>query len=398
MKPTHIAVIGGGAAGLTCAALLAEAGHEVNLYEANRPLQKVLASGNGRCNFTNETIAPRFYTGGTASFAESTLRAFGAQEAVLFFRRLGLLSKSLKSGMVYPYAMDAKTVAHTLQLWAEKAGVILHLDQMVQNVEKGFSLETEQGRKTSDIVVVATGGAYTAKGTFSPAYRLVKNLGHRITPLHPGIVALTTGEPDLCTKLAGLRRAVRLKICSEQNAESEFSYTGDILFAGGCLSGIAALKASNRCLERLQNGERCFVELDFYPEMAETELQSFFQNVRAAHPTWSLRQVVSASLHERLVDVVLRRATQDKQKDAWKQVTHFVKHFLLEITGSRKKDRGQVTCGGIATEQVNPQTLESLQVPGLYFAGEVLDVQGECGGYNLHWAWASAHAVANALR
>lgn len=398
MKPNRIAVIGGGAAGLTCAALLAEVGREVHLYEAHSLLQKVLASGNGRCNFTNETMETRFYTGGTASFVEPTLRTFGAREAVLFFKRLGLLSKTLKSGMTYPYAMDAKTVVRTLQNWAENAGVVFHLEETVKNLKKGFCFDTSQGERTAERVVVATGGAYTAKGVFSPAYRLVKDLGHTITPLHPGIVALTTSEPDLCTRLAGLRRAVRLTLCPEEASDSEFSYTGDVLFAGGCLSGIVALKASNRCLERLQSGARCFVELDFYPDVEETALLSFFQRVQKAHSNWDVREVLGGSLQEPLLDVVLRRMAREKTKDVWRQAVHWTKHFSLEITGSRKKDRGQVTCGGISTEQVDPQTLESRLVSGLYFVGEVLDVQGECGGYNLHWAWASAHAAAAALQ
>lgn len=424
----RISIIGGGAAGTMCACLLAEAGFtSVELFEAGDALlRKVAATGNGRCNFTNKKIGASHYTGGSYEFASEILEHFDSEAAQEMFYRLGVPAVALESGMVYPHTMSARSLCDALETRLKHAEIKVRLNTKIVRIEKPetagpYRLFDEQGKAGEfETVILATGGAFgIGRDERSEGYRLATELGHTMTRLHPGIVALRVVENDICKRLRGLRCQVALTVLdgeTEEKADSagfrealkglsakeleRISFRDEVLFADYGISGIAALKASNLCLDLLAEGKRCSVELDFYPDMKRKKLAAYLRCLCSLYSARTAEEVLCGMLPEGLAVEVLRSVGVDPGRGANRLsdeeielVSHAIKHFRLHVTGPRKKDHGQVTCGGINTEEVDPVTLESRLRSGLFFMGEMLDVQGRCGGYNLHWAWASAARV-----
>lgn len=413
-----IVIIGAGASGTSLAVQMAEVANvSVSLLEASdAPLRKLLATGNGRCNFTNQQISASCYTGEGRTFVREIVSAYGVDEAKRQFLELAVPSKTLESGMVYPYSMSAKSVCDALlHALGHQRNARLYCGERVVQIEKSdcgvFSIHSDSGKRwTAEVVVLATGGAYgIGKEEVSNGYRLVKGLGHAVTRLHPGIVALTTSEAGWCKRVAGVKHHVRLAIGDgsargDAPFERESFYEGDLLFTEYGISGIAVLKASNHCLDLVACGAKCSVWIDFFPDWTDLQLHAYLSGLIVKRGSWTLAQLLSGMLPGALAQAFPERIALSKnQKTALlspqdlSRLIKGLKSLPLTVTGARKKDRGQITCGGISLERINARTLESTSCPGLFFAGEVLDVQGICGGYNLHWAWASANRIAQTL-
>ncbi|MDY3051715.1 MAG: aminoacetone oxidase family FAD-binding enzyme [Ndongobacter sp.] len=413
-----IIIIGAGASGVSLAVQMAEMSDvSITLLESSdKPLRKLLATGNGRCNFTNAQMSASCYTGEGRAFVREIVTAYGTKEAKRQFLDLAVPSRTMESGMVYPYSMSAKSVCDALlHALTHQENARLYCTERVVQIEKSargaFSVRSDSGRAwTAEAVVLATGGAYgVGKKEVSNGYRLVKELGHTTTRLHPGIVALTVTEAGWCKRVTGVKQHVRLDITSRAKqssapAERLFSYEGDLLFTDYGISGIAVLKASNQCLDLVARGEECVVHVDFFPEWKVPELNAYLNVLITKRGDWTLAQLLSGMLQHALAQALPERvALPGARKTALlssqelMRLTEGLKGLPLTVTGARKKDRGQITCGGLSLEYVNAGTLESTLCPGLFFAGEVLDVQGICGGYNLHWAWASADRIAQTL-
>lgn len=404
-----IAIVGGGASGFALAGLLSEKKKELNLeiaiYEqGTAPLRKVRATGNGRCNFTNRNMAPDFYTGGSSSFVKPILERFSFPQALDFFDSLGMPTVSLESGMTYPRTQMAETVASLLYAKALHGGVELFTEKKAVELKrsgKGFEIQWEGPGKTSsatypDLVVLSTGGAFgIGKKEWSNGYSLVKSLGHHLRPIHPGIVALTVQEKDLCQALCGLKMEAdfNLTIGNEQEEKKD---AGDLIFTDYGLSGIGIFRLSNQVLDALQDEKEIQLKINLFPDWPEENFSSYLYR-QFQKNAWTAEEVARGILPNKAAGPLLKRAGIDPKAPAksltWEETRTFsalLHGLVFHPTGRRKKDHGQITCGGIATDQVNAQTLMSTIQPGLFFTGEVLDVQGICGGYNLHWAWASA--------
>lgn len=407
----RVAIVGGGASGMMCAYLLAKRGAAVTVYEKEaRVLRKLLATGNGRCNFTNASMDISYYTGGSGYRIQSVLDAFDAEVAKDAFLALGVPSKTLESGMVYPHTMSAKTVQSALESACEREDVEVvtgaHVTRILQKDDNAFRIYFEEGKpQTFDRVVLATGGAFgIAKGSRSNGHDLATGLGHDVTPLHPGIAALEVRERALCKRLAGMKVFARLDVYEGDHLRLARSYEDDLLFTDTGISGIATLKASNTCLDILQAGLPCAVDVDFYPEQTQDELVSVIEGVAQKNPTLSVVSLIEGMMPQQIAKVLVHQVGV-KPKDLvgelgrkkTQRIVEQIKKWSFHVVGVRSGDLGQVTCGGVDLHDVSMETLESKLIKGLYFTGEVLDVQGECGGYNLHWAWASAHAVKRAI-
>ncbi len=409
-----LAIIGGGAAGTSLVSFLAVRGRgkeipETDLFESSQQtLRKVRASGNGRCNFTNRNMGAEFYTGSEKDFVKQGLDLFSYEEACSFFRSLGLPHRSLESGMTYPLSMRADSLCQVLEAGLKYSNCRVHIGREIVNINKdseGFGLQAkakDKGKPINygpyDVVVLASGGAYgIGKKEWSCGYSLAKGLGHTVSPLHAGIVGLKVQEKDFCKKLSGLKIIAGLSYGSKYLED-------DLLFTDYGLSGMAVFRASNEILDFAEEQNNYKIQVDLVPEINAEDLLEELSFLFKNRESWSIEDCLQGYLHKDILVESLKKSGLDPKAKAGgldrrllKAWIEQIKSLEFTVSGPRNKDKGQVTCGGIFCDQVDPISLESKLCENLYFAGEILNVQGVCGGYNLHWAWTSARLIADSI-
>ena len=398
-----VTVIGGGAAGMMAALTAAEQGNRVLLLERqNRVGRKLLATGNGRCNLTNLNQSPECYHGAHPAFLAPAMEAFGAPDALEFFEALGLLTVAEDSGRVYPLSDQAGSVVDVLRFALEAAGVELRTEfdvTAIKQTKTGFKISSLSESILTDKVILCCGGMAGGKlGGTRSGYELLQSFGHSLTKLYPVLVQLKT-DNTWVRSLKGVRAdaAVTLKRGVEALAES----AGEVQFADYGVSGPAIFEISRAASSA--KGELS-VHLDLLRNLDFNQVQNIIRQRQQSMPTLTLENLLTGMVHNRLGRTVLRYAGYDlnapvsslKPNDI-KKIAGALGDFALPITGNMGFDGAQVTAGGIRTDEFRPDTLESKLVPGLYAAGEVLDVDGDCGGYNLQWAWASGRLAGKTL-
>ncbi len=392
----RIAIIGGGASGMM-AALTASARGQVTLLERNPRLGKKLAlTGNGRCNLTNVNMAPEHYHGGR-DFAAAVIARFGPGETLSYFRRLGLLTVKEPSGRVYPHSDQAGSVVDVLRLAVAAAGVEIRTDFEVSRVDagpSGFVLRSKDNSLRAHKLIVACGGAAgTRAGGVGLGYDILSSLGHSVTPLRPALVQLKT-ENSFTRPLKGVRADAGVRVTDRGAIAAESA--GEVQFTEYGLSGPAIFEVSREAAAGSQ------VHLDLLREVSPRELRELIMS-RVSSPV-TLENLLTGLLHNKLGRTVLTScglsltAPASSLRDGDVElILRRIKDTVINVTGNLGFDGAQVTAGGADTREFRPETLESRIVPGLYACGEVLDVDGDCGGYNLQWAWSSGH-LAGELR
>lgn len=390
----RICVIGGGASGMT-AALFAAAcpGTEVLLLERQARLgRKLLATGNGRCNLTN--CAPLFarYHGDAPDFSRFALESFPAERTRAWFRSLGLFTVAEVGGRVYPYSDQANSVVDVLRFALDKPNITVVTGAEVSAIRKsgaGFSVVCAGGVYACARVIVACGGMAGAKlGGSSAGYRLLSALGHSVTPLRPSLVQLKSDWFAL-PSLKGVRANCRAQIFRNGRLFSESS--GELQFTDYGLSGPVIFEISR---DVCHGGGDWECRLDLLPDIGTDAL---FAALAARRDTaLPVQELLTGVLHNRLGRVLckaagLRADTPIRTlSDAdLRAVCELVKCLRICLTAPLGMDAAQVTAGGVRTAEFDPQTMESRIVPGLFACGEVLDIDGDCGGFNLQWAWSS---------
>ena len=391
-----VIVIGGGASGLMAALSAAQhAQNRVLLLERQQRLgRKLLATGNGRCNLTNTGASPSRYHGGDAEFARPALEAFSSADALAFFSSLGLLTVEEYGGRVYPLSNSANSVLDVLRFALEAAGVEVHSACRAVRLRRekgGFAVECENERFRADALIVACGGAAGGKlGGVTDGYELLRGLGHSRTKLYPALTPLLTA-PEYPRALKGVRAdaAVTLRCGAEILAASE----GEVQFTETGVSGPAVFDVSRAASVCGGGAEIC---LDFFRGRENEELLSMLRARREASPALEAGELLCGMLHNRLGRMCVKyagiggaRPLGELSDAELAHVLEVCRAFALELRGTAGFDSAQVTAGGISTAEFDPQTLQSRLVPGLYACGELLDVDGDCGGFNLQWAWAS---------
>ena len=396
-------IIGGGAAGLMAALTAAGRGISTTLLERqNRVGRKLLATGNGRCNLTNLKLSPDNYHGAPAPFVSSVLDTFGVADTLELFQSLGLITVAEDSGRVYPLSDQAGSVVDVLRFAAEAAGVTIRTEFDVTSVKpskSGFKVCSPSESILADKVIVCCGGMAGGKlGGTRSGYELLQSLGHRVTKLYPVLVQLKT-DNTWVRSLKGVRAdaAVTLKRGDEVLAQS----CGEVQFADYGVSGPAIFEISRAAA--VEKGELT-VHLDLLRTLDFAQIQDMIRMRQQSMPSLTLENLLTGMVHNRLGRTMLRYAGYDlnspvstlKPNDI-KKIAAALGNFALPVTGNQGFDGAQVTAGGIRTDEFDPTTMESKLVPGLYAAGEVLDVDGDCGGYNLQWAWASGRLAGMSL-
>lgn len=391
------AVIGAGASGMTAALTAVRLGHEVTLYERQaRVGRKLMATGNGRCNLTNTGAGPSNYHGEAPDFVRPALEAFPSEAALDFFRGLGLLAREEWGGRVYPLSNSANSVVDVLRQALDAAGVELIAGDRVRELRRagsGYSVTTESGDKRSfDAVVVACGGLAGEKlGGGRDGYELLKALGHTRTALRPALVQITT-EPMYPRSLKGIKADCALRVLSRGRLLA--SSCGELLFTETGVSGPAAFDVSRAVSEA--GDAKMELEIDFLRDYTSEEVLAHLQNRVKTAPELPASELLTGSVHNRLGRMLIKYADVEAvaplsalSERELRTVAAACKRFKLPVRGTEGFANAQVTAGGIRTSEFDPRTLESRLCPRLFACGEVPDIDGDCGGYNLQWAWSS---------
>ena len=390
-----VIIIGGGASGILAALTAAEdPNNRVLLLERQQRIgRKLLATGNGRCNLTNTGPLPGRYHGENPAFALPALERFGPEAALDFFHGLGLLTVTEEGGRVYPLSNSANSVLDVLRFALDKAGVEQRCSctvKMIRKEKQGFTVETETERLQADKLILACGGAAGAKlGGVMDGYQLAKALGHKRTGLYPALVQLLT-EPDYPRALKGVRVQCSLRL--KRKAFLLARAAGELQFTETGVSGPAVFDLSRAAST---GGEGLSLHISLLPQSTE-ELLDLLEARRERYPELPASELLTGMLHNRLGRMVVKYAglngaapLSSLSREDLEALARACGDFCLPVTGTEGFDNAQVTAGGLRSSDFDPRTLESRLVPGLFACGELLDVDGDCGGFNLQWAWAS---------
>jgi len=393
-----VGIIGGGASGMA-AALAAAENPDVQVILLERQARvgrKLQATGNGRCNLTNLHAAQGGYHGEDPDFSVPAINAFPPEQTLDWFRGMGLFTVAEPSGKVYPYSDQANSVVDVLRLALEKPNITLKTGFEVQKAQRQadkFILTDGTESIQCDKLIIACGGLAGSKlGGTMAGYKLLAKLGHKSTRLRPALVQIKTGWSGIVA-LKGVRANCHARIFHNGKLFSESR--GELQFTEYGISGPAIFEISR---DVCHGPGTWSCKLDFLPEYEEAVLQEELQ--RRRQTGLPMDELLTGILHNRLGRVLTKAAgikgkqfAKEISNQELREVCRAVKAFEMELTEPMGMDSAQVTAGGVYTSQFDPNTMESKLVPGLYACGEVLDIDGDCGGYNLQWAWSSGRCA-----
>ena len=395
MKSKKLAVIGGGASGV-CAAIEAkycDSTIDVTIFERMPKLmKKILATGNGRCNFTNESLSPSHFYGDTLFLRRVLTSTYADTEN--YFRTLGLLTYS-EDGRIYPRSQQATSLRDILEEKLKELSVTTKTDYAVTELKKlknGFSVNGEY----FDGVIIAGGGkASPVQGSDGSCYKLLNAMGHSATDLYPALCGLTTKDKAL-NSLKGVRAEGKASLYSNSTLLGEES--GEIQFTDKGISGIPIMNLSHLC----KSNKDLSLVIDLCENISFTELCEHLSLVKGDSPDRECEMVLNGLVNSKLGFAVLNKSgikAHTKIKELNKlqinTLCETLKGLTFDITGTRGFDVAQITCGGIKTEEIDPCTMMSRLVDGLFVCGEILDIHGDCGGFNLHLAWTTGRIAGN---
>lgn len=388
MEKKRVCIVGGGAAGMMAAIIAAREGAAVTVLEHNEKTgKKILATGNGRCNLTNLYQAASCYHSQERNLAWEVLEQFDVQETIRFFSELGIYTKN-KNGGLYPSSMQASSVQELLEMEARYRKVKIKCREHVTEIQvlqaaakPVFQVKTETWSYEADAVILACGSKASAiEGADGSGYTLAKSLGLKVIKPLPALVPLK-GKGTYFTKWAGTR--VEGKVILKAGAQILDTAEGELQLTDYGISGIPVFQLSSQTARLLDSGVPVSVELDFLPDFDEKGLEEFLKRRENACPYKTQRELLTGLLPKKLADVL------SEGKNDRKTLVQRIKRFAVEIKGTKAFDMAQVCSGGVSLTEINPKTMECRKIPGIYLAGELLDTDGICGGYNLQWAWSS---------
>ncbi|MBW2646630.1 MAG: NAD(P)/FAD-dependent oxidoreductase [Deltaproteobacteria bacterium] len=403
MTKRNIIVVGGGPAGLMAAGQAAELGAETLLLEKmNRLGRKLRITGKGRCNLTNTAPLAEFIThlGPNGRFLRQAFSRFLTSELIAFFEKLGVRTVTERGGRVFPAGGQAQDVVDALVRWVKRQGVTVRTRSSVERllVEKGqvVGVQPSPGRVyRADAVIITTGGAsYPATGSTGDGYRLAESVGHTIVPIRPALVPLETAG-DVAPRLQDLSLrnvTVRVFINGKKRAEA----FGEMIFTHFGLSGPIILTLSRQVVDALRLGQKVALSLDLKPALDVKKLDARLIRDLNAHGKRQFQTLLKELLPQKLIPVCIDltgippdKAGHQITGQERKRLRMWLKDFRFEVTGYRPFTEAIITAGGVDTREVDPRTMASRLVKGLYFAGEVLDVDADTGGYNLQTAFST---------
>ena len=413
---SHVIVVGGGAAGMFAAIAAAKNGHQVTLYEKNEKLgKKIFITGKGRCNITNAADMEELFDAvvTNSKFLYSSFYGYTNQNVIDFFEDAGVPVKIERGNRVFPISDHSSDVIRALEREMKKVGVKVCLNTEVKSVEaeKGKFNKVvlkDTTTQTADACIVATGGlSYRSTGSTGDGFRFAENVGHKVTQCFPSLVPMVTKEPWIC-ELQGLSlRNVEAKILDGK--KELYKDFGEMLFTHFGVSGPLIISASSYVGKKFmdKNGKKkeLTLEIDLKPALTEEQLdQRVLRDFEENHNR-QFKNAITKLFPTKLIPVMLELGGIDPEKkvnsiekEERKQFVHLIKHFRMTLTGLRDYPEAIITKGGVNVKEIDPGTMESKLVKGLYFAGEVLDLDALTGGFNLQIAWSTGYAAGNAIQ
>ena len=395
---TEIAVIGGGASGMMAAITARKSGKEVIILERkDRILKKVLITGNGRCNITNVNADISNYFGKNISSVGNILNSFNPQDTMDFFNGLGIVCNEENRGKVYPLSGQASSVVDALRFEAERLGIKIETEFYVKKIEKDgfkFKIYSEDRKKieAGRVILAAGGQSYPELGSNGSGFELAKELGHSVTRLSPSIVQLKT-EKHQVKGLQGIKTDVAVTAYGDN--KKICTYDGELLFTDYGISGNVVFNISF-VMPLYKNVE---FEIDFMEKFDYNESYEILKERKKIMSHLTMENYFNGMINKKLGQFLskvsgiekLSKPVKDLNDSEIRKLCTVLKKYRVKILDTTGFKNAQITAGGVSLDEVNPETLESKIVKGLYFSGEVLDVYGECGGFNLQWAWASGY-------
>jgi len=393
-------IVGGGAAGLTSALIAKDFGIDVAIIEGtDRVGKKLLTTGNGRCNISNTNINNNRYHSENENFFEHTLDSFNIDHTIDFFSSLGIPIVTLEGGKMFPMSLQASSVLDILRFAIEEKHIPVYTNTKAKEItikNDGFKILTaDNSTYTCEKLIMATGGKSAPKtGSDGSGYTLAKQLGHSVLSTVPALVQLKLNYNRL-KALSGVKFDGNAEIfINDKLVQKEF---GEILFTDYGISGPPILQLSRTASYGLSKNNKVSLKIDMLPTISSEDLKEFLENHWSLFANRSANDSFIGIINKKMIPIILKEASIEdvhkpccnlnlKEKDA---LFILLKQWKFEVSGTNTFANAQVTAGGINTKEINSQTLESNIVPNLYFAGEILDVDGDCGGYNLQWAWSS---------
>lgn len=399
----QIVIVGAGAAGMMAAIAASKAGARVLLLEQkDRIGKKILSTGNGRCNFTNTYQTPECYRSQNPEFPWKVIQTFPVEQTISFFDRLGVYAKD-RNGYLYPNSDQASAVLDVLRMELTRLKVDIHTEEKVLEIKpsgKGasrrFRIRTGQRCYEADAVILTAGSkAAPNTGSDGSGYPLAQKLGHRIVPVVPALVQLCCKE-SFYKIISGVRVQGRVSIWSGGKMLTEDS--GELQLTNYGISGIPVFQVSRYAAYALLDKKQVWAELDFLPRLTDQEVMRLLKRRIHNHPEQTAEELFIGLFHKKLAQVLVQES-RISRKTLGKELTEKqilmliekIKHFKTEVIKTNPFEQAQICAGGVDTREIHSATMESKRISGLYFAGEIVDVDGICGGYNLQWAWSSGY-------
>lgn len=401
----RVGIIGAGASGVFAALILKQNYIDTTVIERNaNALKKIYATGNGRCNFTNRNVSYKNYHGENPKFTISAIKKFDNYDVIEFFNDMGIPEVELENGKIFPKSLQASSIVKQMMCLANHLEVEFIYDSFVDDVRKNgnvFEVKSNDSIYKFDYLIVACGSkAYKKSGSDGNGYILMKKLGHNIVKTHPGIVQLRLNG-DSFKKMSGTKFKANAKLVVDGKEVFEFYH--DVLFTDYGISGPTILQLSGEAIRAKNKGLDVKIRIDTV-DFDENKLYEHLIYIISLNYYKKINELLVGLINDNLIEEVLNQANIncdinvcELSKEEIYKLAHTLKNLEFNVSGYKDEDSGQITCGGVDTDEINPSTMESKKIKNLYIIGEIMDVDGDCGGYNLQWAFSSAYSCAMSI-
>ena len=401
----RVGIVGAGASGVFAALILKQNYIDTTVIERNaNALKKIYATGNGRCNFTNRNVSYKNYHGENPKFTISAIKKFDNNNVIEFFNDMGIPEVELENGKIFPKSLQASSIVKQMMCLANHLEVEFIFDSFVDDVRKNgdvFEVKSNDSIYKFDYLIVACGSkAYKKSGSDGNGYILMKKLGHNIVKTHPGIVQLRLNG-DSFKKMSGTKFKANAKLVVDGKEVFEFYH--DVLFTDYGISGPTILQLSGEAIRAKNNGLDVKIRIDTV-DLDENKLYEHLIYIISLNYYKKINELLVGLINDNLIEEVLNQAginydinVCELSKEEIYKLAHTLKNLEFSVSGYKDEDSGQITCGGVDTDEINPSTMESKKIKNLYIIGEIMDVDGDCGGYNLQWAFSSAYSCAMSI-